>query len=52
MAAAVRKGRKAVAQSYKGIWENYFNFRMVGIRFISNPNLKNEIKVFIRLDPT
>ena len=32
------------------IWPNYYNFRVAGIRFISNPNLKDENNVGIRLD--
>ena len=31
------------------IWDNYYDFRVAVIRFISNLNLKNEIKVVIRL---
>ena len=32
------------------IWDNYNNFRVVIIGLISNPNLKNEIQVFIGLE--
>ncbi len=32
------------------IWDNYYNFRVAIIGFISNPNLKNENKLGIGLD--
>ena len=32
------------------IWDNYYNFAVASIRFISNPNLKNENKAAIRSD--
>ena len=31
------------------VWDNYNNFRVANIRLISKLNLKNEIKVGIRL---
>ena len=34
-------------KKYKIIWDNYYNFGPGIIRFISNPNLKNEINVLL-----